>query len=169
MAYSSDVIEELVSLPRVVAIQEGSWEVAAYEANRRLVKRVAPSVAVMASGDEHLLTSFVLGSEGSIVSLAIVVPEIIVALDEAVRRGDLEAARQAHEVIYPLAKAIYGTPPANYANARLKTCLKLLGRLDCDAVRPPVGPLSEAEITRLRQALVVAGISPRRATAAVIG
>jgi len=32
-----------------------------------------------------------------------------------------------------------------------------------------VGPLSEAEITRLRQALVVAGISPRRATAAVIG
>jgi len=169
MAYSSDAIEELVSLPRVVAIKEGSWEVAAYEANRRLVKRVAPSVAVMASGDEHLLTSFVLGSEGSIVSLAIVVPEIIVALDEAVRRGDLEAARQAHEVIYPLAKAIYGTPPANYANARLKTCLKLLGRLDCDAVRPPVGPLSEAEITRLRQALVVAGISPRRATAAVIG
>ena len=88
MAYSPEVISALVTLPRVVAIKEGSWEVATYEANRRLVKGLAPWVAVMASGDEHLLTSLVLGSEGSLVSLAIIVPEVIVALDEAVRRGD---------------------------------------------------------------------------------
>lgn len=158
MAYSPNVIRALISLPRVVAIKEGSWEVAAYEANRRLVKNFAPSVAVMASGDEHLLTSFVLGSEGSIVSLAIIVPEAIVSLDEAVRRDDLEAARQAHEIIYPLAKAIYGTPPANLATARLKTCLKLLGRLDCDAMRLPVGPLPESEVDALRRALTKAGV-----------
>jgi 4-hydroxy-tetrahydrodipicolinate synthase len=54
MAYSAVVLEALVRLPNVVGIKEGSWESARYEANRRHIKRVAPRVAVMASGDEHL-------------------------------------------------------------------------------------------------------------------
>jgi 4-hydroxy-tetrahydrodipicolinate synthase len=157
-AYTSEVLAALAQLPNVVAIKEGSWETNTYEANRRLVKEVAPRVAVMASGDEHLFSCYVLGSEGSLVSLAVVIPEPIVALDRAVRRGDLDAARKVHEVIYPLAKAIYGAPPGGHANARLKMCLKLLGRLDCAAVRPPIGQLDTAEVAMLREALSAAGV-----------
>ena len=65
MAYSAETLSALVRLPNVVGIKEGSWETARYEANRRLVQRVAPHVAVMASGDEHLLTCMAIGSEGS--------------------------------------------------------------------------------------------------------
>ena len=71
----------------------------------------------------------------------------------------MEAARAAHAVIYPLAKAIYGTPPGGYATARLKTCLKLLGRLKDDRMRPPIGPLPDAEVTMLRSVLNEAGLS----------
>ncbi len=158
MAYPPEVIADLVRLPGVVGIKEGSWESAAYEANRRLVRELAPDIAVMASGDEHLLSCFVLGSDGSMVSLAIIVPQTIVALDRAVRQGDLAAARAAHEVVYPLARAIYGAAPAGYATARLKTCLKLLGRLECDTMRPPIRALGEAEVGGLRAALVAAGL-----------
>ncbi len=158
MAYSHEVISTLIAIPRVIGIKEGSWEVSAYEGNRRLVKTLDPSVAVMASGDEHLLTTFILGSEGSIVSLAIIIPEVIIALEEAIRRDDLAAALEAHNIIYPLAKAIYGTDPGNLATARLKTCLKLLGRLECDAMRLPIGPLSDDEVVKLRQALSESGI-----------
>ena len=153
-----DLLRELVLMPGVVGIKEGSWEVATYEANRRLIKAVAPQVAVMASGDEHLLTCFVLGSEGSLVSLAVIIPETIVALDTAVRRGDLAAARAAHEVIYPLAETIYGAAHGGFPTARLKTCLKLMGRLDYDAMRPPVPPLSDEEVGRLRTAMARAGL-----------
>ena len=69
-AYRPEVLARLAQLPRVVAIKDGSWEVARYEANRRLIKEAAPHVAVMGSGDEHLLTSYVVGSEGSLVSWA---------------------------------------------------------------------------------------------------
>ena len=155
MAYTPAVLAQLAQLPRVVAVKEGSWETSAYEANRRLIKAVAPHVAVMASGDEHLLPSYVLGSEGSFVSLACIIPETIVALDRAVCRGDLVAARRAHEVIYPLAKAIYGRPPGGRATARLKTCLKLLGRLEDDRVRPPMGPLDEDEVAALATVLEI--------------
>lgn len=157
-AFSHEVLSRLVRLPNVVGIKEGSWETAAYEANRRLVRAIAPQVAVMASGDEHLLTSYVLGSEGSLVSLAVIIPEVIVALDAAVRRDDMPEARRLNDLVYPLASAIYGTAPGIYATARLKTCLKLLGRLDCDAVRPPLGPLPPAEEMRLRSALETAGL-----------
>jgi 4-hydroxy-tetrahydrodipicolinate synthase len=158
IAYTASVLAELARLPDVVGIKEGSWETAAYEATRRILAEAAPHVAVMASGDEHLLTCFVLGSEGSLVSLAVLIPELIVALDRAVRRNDLIGAQQAHRVIQPLANAIYGTPPGVYAAARLKTCLKVLGRLPNDLMRPPLGALGLDEVARLEQALSAAGL-----------
>ncbi|MGJ7562439.1 dihydrodipicolinate synthase family protein [Variovorax sp. GB1R11] len=158
LGYRPEVLAELVQLPHVVGVKEGSWEAAAYEANRRLVKRVAPHVAMMASGDEHLLTCFAVGSEGSLVSLAAVVPELVIDLDLAMKRGDLATARRLNERIYPLAKAIYGTAPGGYATARLKTCLKLLGRFPSDAMRAPLGPLPREEVAALERALAEAGV-----------
>jgi 4-hydroxy-tetrahydrodipicolinate synthase len=158
LAYTPHVLTELARMPGVVAIKEGSWETSAYDATRRLLKEIAPHVAVMASGDEHLLTCFVLGSEGSLVSLGVLIPEAIVELDRAVRRSDLDRARRVHEVIYPLAKAIYGTAPYGRVVGRLKTCLKLLGRISCDAVRPPMVPLEELEVHGLRKALQQSGL-----------
>ena len=158
LGYTPEVLERLVQLPNVIGIKEGSWESAAYEANRRLVRRVAPHVLVCASGDEHLLTCFVVGTEGSLVSLACVAPELVVALYRAIAGSDLAAARQLNERIYPLAKAIYGAAPGGHANARLKTCLRLLGRIPSDAMRPPMGPLPAAEVEMLAQALKAAGL-----------
>ena len=157
MGYSPDVLRALVQLPYVVGVKEGSWESAAYEANLRMIGEVAPDVAVMASGDEHLLTCFTVGSKGSLVSLACVAPELIVGLDRAIAAGDMAAARAWNARIYPLAKAIYGSAPGGHANARLKTCLKLLGRLANDTMRAPMGPLPEREVAMLRQALRDAG------------
>ena len=158
MAYQPDVLEALARLPQVVGIKEGSWETAAYEANRRLIKGVAPDVGVMASGDEHLLTCFMLGSEGSLVSLACIWPEPIIQLDAAVRAGDLALAKAAHDDIYPLARAIYGTAPGYNATPRLKACLKLLDRLADDQARPPIKRLQAEEIERLRIVLNKAGL-----------
>ena len=157
-AFPPALLAELAQLPGVVGVKEGSWETAAYEASRRAVQKAAPHVRVMASGDEHLLTCYVLGSEGSLVSLADIIPEDIVALDAAVRASDLAAARRRHEIVYPLAKAIYGTAPGGWANARLKACLHLLGRIPCPATKPPIGPLPQAEISRLRDALRAVGL-----------
>ena len=153
LAYPASTLERLARLPRVVAIKEGSWEVAAYEEHRRLVRSAAPGVAVMGSGDEHLFTSRVIGSEGSIVSLAAVIPEPIIGLHEAVGAGRLDAARAFHERIYPLARAVYRLAPGGRATARLKTCLELLGHFPCDRVLPPAIATPRDERPRLEEAL----------------
>ncbi|CAB3809905.1 dihydrodipicolinate synthase family protein [Paraburkholderia fynbosensis] len=153
MAYTAEMLSALVKLPEVVAIKEGSWETARYEAIRRYVKSVAPHVAVMASGDEHLFTCFAIGTEGSVVSLAAIVPELVVALYRAVQERDLAEAQRLNEHVYPLAKAIYGTAPGTHANARLKACLHLLGKIPHAAARAPIPSLQAAEIALLDEAL----------------
>jgi 4-hydroxy-tetrahydrodipicolinate synthase len=158
MAYPLPVIEALIRSPRVAAIKEGSWEVATFEQNWRFVKERRPDIAVLGSGDEHLLTSYMIGSPGAQVSLAAVVPELIVALHDAAMSRDWNKAREIHEQVYPLSVAIYRTTPGNRATARLKTCLKLLGRLTHDTARPPIQPLPQEEIAALRDALKSAGL-----------
>ena len=111
----------------------------------------------MASGDEHLLACMAHGSDGSIVSLADIMPGEILALDAAMRRFDLAAARAVHERIEPLADAIYGQPPSGRATARLKWCLATLGRIPCATVRAPAGPVGEAEAAMLGRALAATG------------
>jgi 4-hydroxy-tetrahydrodipicolinate synthase len=158
MAYPPEVLEALVQLPGVVGIKEGSWESNRYDQNRRLVQKVAPHVAMMASGDEHMLSCFVVGSEGSLVSLAVLMPREIVALDRAVREGDLATARALHARIQPLANAIYGRAPGGLATARLKACMALLGLWENPLPRPPITALPAEEIAALRAALTEAGL-----------
>ena len=153
MAYSRKLLSRLIEDPRIVAIKEGSWEVAAYEENMRLLLDKRRDFQVLASGDEHLLTCYVIGSAGSQVSLAAIIPHCIADLWEAANAADWARARQIHERIYPLAVAIYRDAPGGRATARLKTCLKLLGRIENDTLRPPQFPTTPAEIETLRRAL----------------
>ncbi len=158
MAYPPATLARLVDLPQVVGIKEGSWEVAAYDAHRRLVAAIAPHVEMMASGDEHLLPCFAIGSDGSLVSLAVLMPDEIVALDRAVHRGDMDTARALHRRIQPLANAIYGAAPGGFSTVRLKTCMELLGRWPLGHGRPPIGALDAQERQQLCAALAEAGL-----------
>lgn len=137
MPYSVETLQKLAEIPTVAGIKEGSWEVATYEENRLAFKAVRPDAVVLGSGDEHLLAAYILGTEGSQVSLASVIPEPMLELWEASERGDWETARELHRLIYPLATAIYRAKPGFLATARLKACLKIIGLISSDAMRSP--------------------------------
>ncbi|WP_051440583.1 dihydrodipicolinate synthase family protein [Ensifer aridi] len=153
MVYPANTLAQLAQLPSVVGVKEGSWEVATYEENRLAAKAVRPDLAVLGSGDEHLLVTYLLGTEGSQVSLAAVVPQLVVELWNCAERGDWAAALQAHRRLYPLATAIYRRTPSFRATARLKACLRILGYIENDTMRPPGLPLPKDEYTVLEQAL----------------
>jgi 4-hydroxy-tetrahydrodipicolinate synthase len=79
-----------------------------------------------------------------------------VALWRAAHESDWSAARRWHDALYPLAVAIYREPPGGRATTRLKACLKILGRIEHDAVRPPLAPLPAEEYRKLEEALSAA-------------
>jgi 4-hydroxy-tetrahydrodipicolinate synthase len=160
ISYSEAVMKRLLKeLGAIVAIKEGSWEVAAYEHTWRLAAGLRPDVAVLGSGDEHLLTSYLIGSRGSQVSLAAIIPEVIVALYDAAQENDWVSARASHEALYALSVAIYRDAPGYLATARLKACLKLLGRIPDDTVRRPMRQLTVPELTRLQAVLTTSELA----------
>lgn len=158
MAYGPDTLRALAREPRIIGVKEGSWEVATYEENKRLLESVRPDFVVMGSGDEHLLTSYIIGSAGSQVSLAAVAPTLCADFYAAATEGDWVGARRLHDRVYPLAVAIYRNAPGGRATARLKACLALLGKLDAPIVRPPQPPVSDQELSTLWSALATAGL-----------
>ncbi|MTH79092.1 dihydrodipicolinate synthase family protein [Paracoccus aestuariivivens] len=152
LAYTPEVLRALLEIDRVVGIKEGSWETRAYELTRRITREMRPDVAVMASGDEHLFPCFLIGSDGSAVSLAAVLPELIVALDHAVREGRHRKALVIHTALFEFAKLVYAAP-GHLAAARLKACLAELGRIPHAACRAPTPAISPVERTALMSAL----------------
>jgi len=161
MAYSAWTLERLAAEPRIVGIKDGSWEVAAYEANRRRLLALRPDFAVLGSGDEHLLTSYIIGSHGSQVSLAALAPALLAQFYDAATEGDWDRARTLHEAIYPLSVAIYRDAPGGRATARIKAALRRLGQIPCDAVRPPQPSATNSERAALDRAMEAAGMLER--------
>jgi 4-hydroxy-tetrahydrodipicolinate synthase len=158
MPYSAETLTRLAANERIIAVKEGSWEVAAYEANKRLLEGLRPDFVVMGSGDEHLLTSAIIGSAGAQVSLAALVPDLLVEFFAATASGDWTTARRLHDSIYPLAVAIYRDAPGGRATARLKLALAEQGMIPSDIVRPPQPAPSEAERLAVIVAMRAAGL-----------
>ncbi|NVO24706.1 dihydrodipicolinate synthase family protein [Donghicola mangrovi] len=150
--YDTDLLKQLLEIDAVAGIKEGSWEVKAYETTLRTARAMRPDVAVMASGDEHLFGCYILGSDGSAVSLSALVPELITALDTHVRQGRIPDALKMHTTLYDLARLVYARP-GHLAAARLKACLAAMGRIDSPACRAPTPRISDAELDALMAAL----------------
>jgi 4-hydroxy-tetrahydrodipicolinate synthase len=66
-------------------------------------------------------------------------------------------ARRLNDRIYPTAEVFYADPFVDMHN-RMKEALVLLGKQPRAVVRPPLAKLSQAEIDRIRVALVKAGL-----------
>ena len=103
------------------------------------------------------MASLSMGPAGLLSGAGSVIADLQVALFNAIVTNDLHRARQVNDQIYPLAQAFYRAPFLDMHN-RMKACLELLGRIDCAVVRPPLIPLSSAEIEELKTALVASGL-----------
>ena len=77
-----------------------------------------------------------------------------------VQAGDLAQAREMHARITPTAEVFYAEPWVDMHN-RMKEALVLLGKLPRAVVRPPLAKLGDAEIERIRQALLDSGLLRR--------
>lgn len=99
--YGPDTHTGLLEIDAGTGIKEGSWEVAACESTRRPAKERRLVVGIMESGDQHPFARFLLGSEASLERLAAIVPRLIVALERAITEGEIGAAKNLHDRLYP--------------------------------------------------------------------
>jgi 4-hydroxy-tetrahydrodipicolinate synthase len=159
--YPKDTLLRLChEVPSIRAIKDWIGNVPHHEWHIRTLQNLPRAVNVLTTHSSWLFSSLVLGCNGLLSGSGSVIPDLQAQLFHAVQIDDLAQARRLNDRIDPLARCFYAEPWVNMHN-RMKEALVLLGRLPRAVVRPPLVKLGSAEIARVRQALVEAGLIDR--------
>ena len=150
-------------VPTIRAIKDWSGNVPQHEMHIRTLQSLPRPVNVLTTHSAWLLSSLVLGCNGLLSGSGSVIADLQAQLFRAVQGNDLAAARRLNDRIYPTARVFYAEPWADMHN-RMKEALVLLGRLPRAVVRPPLVKLAHAEIERIREALIEAGLLGAKAS-----
>ncbi len=161
------LLKIIEAVPTVRAIKDWCANPQLHDRQIRLLQSRTPPVNVLTTHSGWLLSSLVLGCNGLLSGSGAVIAELQARLFRAVRSGELVEARRLHERIMPTAEVFYAEPWVDMHN-RMKEALVLLGKLPCAVVRPPLMKLPQAEIERIRIALVAAGLLRDPAAAAPV-
>lgn len=161
--FSIEVLCRIASRTRVIAIKEGSADIAAYEDNWRALKATAPHVAVLPSNFDWFLPQLAVGADGVLSGLASLLPDLFVELWQAAAAEDLAAMRRANDRIYPIERAIYGAAPLMDMHTRIKVALQHLGVIRHAVPRPPLMPVTSAIAESLRAVVDASDLASRAA------
>lgn len=161
--YPLDTLLRLVDeVPSVRAIKDWCNIVPQHERHVLALQSRSTPVHVLSTHSSWLLSSLVLGCDGLLSGSGSVIADLQLELFRAVQADDLKAARAAHQRIRPLAQVFYADPFIDMHN-RMKEALVMLGRIPSAAVRPPLVRIGAQGRTRIREALMAAGLLPAAA------
>ena len=155
--FSEETLRRIAAIDNVVALKEASFDARLYLQTRRMIERLERPIDLLTGDDNFIYESFVLGAEGALIGFGTLATREQVEMVELTRHGRWDEARAIWERILPLEEVVYGQPVRDY-RARTKVALKLLGVIDNTSMRPPLMPVSEEEVGRIRDALVAAGL-----------
>jgi len=140
---SVEVIAELATVDNIVAVKEASGSV---EKISRILEMTADEDFGVLSGEDALtFPAVALGGSGVVSVVANIVPEMMVNLVKATKKGDMETARELHFKMAPLMRALF----AETNPIPVKRAMELMGLVNGN-LRLPLAPLSE-ESDKVRQ------------------
>jgi 4-hydroxy-tetrahydrodipicolinate synthase len=150
------------AVPTIRAIKDWCNNVPQHEWHVRTLQALPRPVTVLSTHSAWLMSSLVLGCNGLLSGSGSVIADLQARLFHAVQGNDLAEARRLNDRIHATARVFYAEPAADMHN-RMKEALVLLGKLPRAVVRPPLVKIKEAEIERIRLALIEAGLLDAKA------
>jgi 4-hydroxy-tetrahydrodipicolinate synthase len=161
--YPKDTLLKMCDeVPSIRAIKDWIGNVPHHEWHIRTLQNLPRPVNVLTTHSSWLFASLVLGPNGLLSGSGSVIADLQARLFRAVQANDLAEARRLNERIDPMARVFYADPFVDMHN-RMKEALVLLGKLPRAVVRPPLVKIERAEIVRIRQALIEAGLLDKNA------
>ena len=156
--YPKDTLLKMCEeVPSIRAIKDWINNVPHHEWHIRTLQNLPRPVNVLTTPSSWLLSSLALGPNGLLSGSGSVIADLQAKLFRAVQANDLEEAKRINDRIAPTVRVFYADPFVDMHN-RMKEALVLLGKLPRAVVRPPLVKVERAEIERIRQALIAAGL-----------
>jgi 4-hydroxy-tetrahydrodipicolinate synthase len=154
------LLKIIEAVPQVAAIKDWCASPQLHERQIRTLQSLKPPVSVLTTHSSWLMSSLVMGANGLLSGSGSVIADLQVKLFKAVQANDLATAKEINERIWPPAEAFYSEPWVDMHN-RMKEALVMMGKLPRAVVRPPLVKIPQAEIERIRAALIAAGLLDR--------
>jgi 4-hydroxy-tetrahydrodipicolinate synthase len=156
--YPMATLERLFEeVPTIRAIKDWTPLVPQHENQIRALQGRKRPINVLSTNSAWLLSSLVLGCNGLLSGSGSVIADLQAKLFRAVKANHLAEARRLIDLIHPTVRVFYADPFVDMHN-RMKEALVLLGKLPRAVVRPPLVKITDAEIARIREALIEAGL-----------
>ncbi len=150
---ATTVCRTLNEVPGVIGVKQSGGNI---HQLADLLHMDPPGGSVFTAVDDLLYPSYLIGARGAISATLTVVPQLCLDQWNAVQRGDHSRARDIHDRLLPIWRAIDGPN----MTARIRYALALQGR-DGGNVRRPLTPVNDEEKVAIRDALTAAGVDLR--------
>lgn len=139
------MIEQLAELPHVIGIKQSGGNI---HLLADILVRLKDKLTILAAIDDLHFPSFVMGVHGTLAAIPTVTPHLTVKLWRATQAGDYDLARQIHETILPIWRAVEGPSMP----AKIKEALRLQGR-PAGKARHPIQAVNAKEQKQIANAL----------------
>ena len=149
-ALTMSLFAEMMKNPKVVAVKNSSMPTQDIQMFKAAGKAAKGEFVVFNGPDEQFVAGRAIGADGGIGGTYGVMPELFLKLDELVKAGKMDEAREiqyaANEIIYKMCSAhgnMYGV---------IKAILKINEGMDLGGVRDPLPALIESDMAIVEEA-----------------
>jgi 4-hydroxy-tetrahydrodipicolinate synthase len=148
---------EIAAQPGVVATKNGVRNMRRWDTEIPVLRAEFPDLQILTCHDEYLLHTM-FDVDGALVGYGGMAPEPLVELIAAGKARDYPKAREIHDRLLPLTKAVYHRGSHMEGTVALKLALLARGILKDATVRPPLLPLGPGAAEEITLALKHAGL-----------
>lgn len=157
-SYDLETQLEIAAQPGVVATKNGVRNMRRWDTEIPVIRSENPELQILSCHDEYLLhTSF--DVDGFLVGYGNMAAEPLFELLQAGKAKDYTKAREVHDRLLPLTKAVYHRGSHMEGTVALKHALVARGVLEHTAVRPPLLQLAGGAEKEIHEAIRFAGLS----------
>ncbi|MGP3958020.1 dihydrodipicolinate synthase family protein [Nonomuraea sp. 3N208] len=150
--YDLETQLEIAAQPGVVATKNGVRNMRRWDTEMPVLREQCPDLQILTCHDEYLLHTM-FDVDGALVGYGGLAPEPLVEFIAAGKAKDYPRAREIHNRLLPLTKAVYHRGSHMEGTVALKLGLVARGILKDATVRPPLQPLADTAAEEITLAL----------------
>jgi len=149
---------DITAQPGVFAMKNGVRNMRRWDTEVPVIRKERPNLQVLTCHDEYLLPT-VFDVDGMLVGYGNVAPELLIEMIKAGKARDYVKAREIHDKLLPVTKAIYHRGSHMEGTVALKLGLVERGVLDHATVRSPLLPLDDKGVAEVKAAIKASNLS----------
>lgn len=155
--YTPEILRAMADIPGLVAIKESSFDIAQTQQTIEVAHALPQPIGVLTGSDTFIFEAMMMGCDGALIGFGGTATAELVAMHDAVRRGDFVTGQAIWARLGPLARYCW-RPPIRDFRPRMKEVLRLQGLFPSAACREPQLGIGEDERHQLARLCEQAGL-----------